>query len=388
MQAILRIIQIMIEEIKFKLDKISDFWSHYICDYHKCKNEINFNRNNLTTTSYANLMSYLGDTLDVIENKNDSTNFQGSFSYHIGLLQAIYIQQDLIQELLKIFRCEISKGDLYEDSNYNINRNLRNELVGHPIRKTRIEHNNKIVEVLKSSVLMDIHSNTNEISYARYHIDNKYSYEKLTYKIDDIISRHYDFLNTYLDKIINKAKKILKNFRGRVNVLKKVLETQSFESIVNLTALDFESIFNSYYIYDPKYLLESHKRRDEHIRYQNNVNEFLKDLQSWLNETLENLEFAFKERIFESKMTETNSLFNAEYSKALEKPKLDYHYELGKLGSKKGNEEFDFFSGLLKDKCNDNLEVLKEIEHMEKNRFNELEYHCSLKLIRKILNEE
>lgn len=378
----------MIEEIKFKLDKISDFWSHYICDYQKCKNEINFNRNNLTTTSYANLMSYLGDTLEVIGNKNESTNFQGSFSYHIGLLQAIYIQQDLIQELLKIFCCEISKGDLYKNSNYNINRNLRNELVGHPIRKTRIEHENKNVEVLKSSVLMDIHSNTNEISYSRYHIDNKYSYEKLTYKIDDIKSRHYDFLNTYLDKIINKANKILKNFRGRLNVLNKVLETQSFESIVNLTALDFESIFNSYYIYDPENLLESYKKRDEHIRYQNNVNQFLKDLKSWITGSLEDLEFAFKERIFESKMTETNSLFSTEYSKALEKPKLNYHYELGKLGSKRGYQEFDFFSGLLKDKCIDNFEVIKEIDHMKKNRFNELEYHCSLKLIRKILNEE
>ncbi|MDT0644945.1 hypothetical protein RM553_19085 [Zunongwangia sp. F363] len=389
----------MIEEIKFNLDKISDFWTHYLWDYQKCRNEINFDKEDIKTTSFGNLMSYLGDTLEVIENNTETDNFQSAFSYHIGLLQAIYIQQDLILELLRIFGCNITKGQLYEDGDYNINRNLRNELVGHPIRKKRIEHNGKKIEVLKSSVLMDIHSNSNEIAYSRYHINNNYSFEKLSYKIEDIINRHYSFLNTYLNEVIKKCKKILKGFRKRVENLQKVAETQSFETIVRLTEVDFEKILDSYYIYDPENLLESYRRRNEHIRYQNNVDQFLTDLNSWIAETLEEFEYAFKERIFDSKMTKPNDtvlkLF-AENDETLIKTlaqtdiekKVSYHYELGKLGHKRSYSDFQFFGGLLRDKCIENSKVISEINHMEKNLQNDLEYHSSLKLIRKFLNEK
>ncbi|WBL20869.1 hypothetical protein [Zunongwangia sp. HRR-M8] len=395
MQAIPR----MIEEIKFKLDKISDFWTHYLWDYQKCRNEINFDKDDIKTTSFGNLMSYLGDTLEVIENNTETDNFQSAFSYHIGLLQAIYIQQDLILELLRIFGCKISKGQLYEDGDYSINRNLRNELVGHPIRKIRIEHNGKRIEVLKSSVLMDIHSNSNEIAYSRYHIDNNYSFEKLSYKIEDIINRHYSFLKTYIEEVIKKCKKILKRFKKRVENLQKVLKAQAFEDIVKLTAVDFEKIFNSYYIYEPEHLLESFRRRNEHKRYQNNVDQFLTDLNSWLDETLEEFEYAFKKRIFESTMTETKETLFKNFTendftlvnKMVQtdvKIKVSYHYELGKLGHKRSYSDFQFFGGLLRDKCKKNKEVLAEINHMEKNLKNDLEYHSSLKLIRKILNEE
>lgn len=377
----------MHKEIKFKLTKISEFWSHYIWHYQKCRKEINYDNGNIKTTSFGDLMSYLGDTLEVIDNKIETNNFHRAFSYHIGLLQAIYIQQDLIEELLRIFGCNINKVDLYNDENYSINRTLRNELVGHPIRKYTTRQDEKKTMVLKSSVLMDINSNSSKISYSRYHVDNDYSFEKLSYQVDDIITKHYIFLNTYLNRIIIKCKRILKAFKKRVENLQSVAETQNFEVIVKLVALDFEKILDSSYLYEPKYLIESFKRKDEHKRYQNNLDQFISDLNHWIFETLRDLEYTFQKRKHLKQKPEINTSIFKQFNKKVSKQKLSYHYELGKLSYKREYSDFQFFGGLLKDKCLNNNEVLIELEHMKNNLQNDMEYHCSLKLIRKILED-
>jgi hypothetical protein len=68
--------------------------------------------------------------------------------------------------------------------------------------------------------------------------------------------------------------------------------------------------------------------------------------------------------------------------------KVTYHYEIGKLATKRNPMDFEFFSGFLKSKCQDNRTVMEELKHMELNIFDEIEYYTSLRLIGIELREE
>jgi len=378
----------MVENIKFKLDKISDFWSHYILNYRLCKNEIKSKEGKNPTYSFSNLMSYMNDTIGVIEMETNISDFHQSFSYHIGLLQAIYIQQDLIEELLMIFKCGIHKGELKKDPLYYLNRDLRNELVGHPIRKIKKEiSNQKVKTVLQSTVLMDIRSNSNTISYARHHIDNNYEFEKLSYEVKDIIKRHYEFLNKYLDIIILKSKNILSNFEDRVLNLRNIFHTKDFNTVVNLVSLHFEHINECHYLFQPDQILKIYSKRKEHFRYQNAIEYYLKTLNNWINETLDNINFTFKERKF--KMTKPLKPVKYKVFSSVDsrEQKVSFHYELGKLSYKRNFQEFNFFSGLLRDKCLENKLIQEELNHMQKNLSDDIEYYSSYYLVSSHLRE-
>lgn len=378
----------MVENIKFKLDKISDFWSHYILNYRLCKVEIKSKEEKNPTYSFSNLMSYMNDTIGVIDRETDISDFYQSFSYHIGLLQAIYIQQDLIEELLLIFKCGVDKGDLKKDPLYYLNRDLRNELVGHPIRKIKKEVvNEKVKTVLQSTVLMDIRSNSNTISYARHHINNNYEFEKLTYEVKDIIQRHYEFLNKYLDVIIIKSKRILSNFKERVQNLRNVFQTKDFNTVVNLVSLHFEHINECHYLFQPDQILKVYSKRSEHLRYQNAIEYYLETLHSWLDETLENIEYTFKTRKFEMSKPLKKVKYKVVTTADIKEQKINYHYELGKLSYRRNFQDFSFFSSLLRDKCLDDPLVQEELDHMQENLSDDIEYYSSYYLIRSHLKE-
>ena len=67
---------------------------------------------------------------------------------------------------------------------------------------------------------------------------------------------------------------------------------------------------------------------------------------------------------------------------------VDYHYEIGNIATKRNVMDFDFFSGILKSKCQNNDLILGELEHMEQNISDEIEYYTSLRLICLELKEE
>jgi hypothetical protein len=113
-------------------------------------------------------------------------------------MQIIYVHQDLIDELLYIFKLSASSK---EDKNPN--RNIRNELVGHPIRRKK---------ELVSSVLFDVFNRSNkELRYTKYSKEKDFKADLLVYDIENIIKRHQQFLNKYLDEIIKKNIKRRKN---------------------------------------------------------------------------------------------------------------------------------------------------------------------------------
>ena len=368
----------MKEELTYKLDRIADIWNHFIWEYDFCKRKIKFTPE-VQTNYFGDILGYFQDTFDIIFDDRESKSYSDRFSNQISLLQSIYVQQDFIEELLIIFNCKISKGDLKKDINYFINREIRNELVGHPIRK----HNGQFI----SSCLFGYNSGNDKIVYLRYHKDNNYKFESMEYPVSEIIKRHKDFLNKYFDKILIKLKRILSQFVKEIENLEGLIDKKSFDKILDISSVRYESIFDYDFIYDKESLQIIYARKDEHRRYQNLIDKFYYDLKSSLNEKKEYVIELFEPRKVIEKTIIEKPIFDIKFIDAKEidltniKRPVTYHYELGKIATKRNPMDFEFFGGCLKRKCADNEIILDELNHMESNIHNEIEYYTAYRLI-------
>lgn len=380
----------MKEDVKYKLDQIANVWNDFIWENDFCKQTIKFTTD-VRTNYFGDILGYFQDTFDIIFDDRQSKSYSDRFSNHISLLQSIYVQQDFIEELLIIFKCGINKGDLKKDINYSLNREIRNELVGHPIRK----NNGQFI----SSCLFGYNGGSDKIVYLRYHKDNNYEFESMEYEVADIIIRHKDFLETYFNKILNKLKRILSNFVKEIENVEKLIDIKSFDEILNILSVFYESIFKYDFIYDKESLLKIYARKNEHRRYQNLIDKFYSDLKSSLKEKKEYAVEIFKpKKVFEVSKTE-RPIFDMNIIKFInpsektitteniERP-VTYHYELGKIATKRNAMDFSHFGGTLKRKCAENKIVLNELEHMELNIYDDIEYYSAYRLICSELNED
>lgn len=380
----------MKEDVKYKLDQIANVWNHFIWENDFCKQTIKFTTE-VRTNYFGDILGYFQDTFDIIFDNRESKSYSDRFSNHISLLQSIYVQQDFIEELLIIFKCEINKGDLKKDTNYSINREIRNELVGHPIRK----NNGQFI----SSCLFGYNGGSDKIVYLRYHKDNNYEFESMEYEVADIILRHKHFLENYFDKILNKLKRILSSFVKKIENIETLIDTKSFDEILNILSVFYESIFKYDFIYDKESLLKIYARKDEHRRYQNLIDKFYIDLKSSLKEKKDYAVEIFEpKKVYEVSETERpifimdkikfiNPLERTTTTENIERP-VTYNYELGKIATKRNAMDFSHFGGTLKIKCAENQIVLNELEHMELNIYDEIEYYSAYRLICTELNED
>nr|WP_299486139.1 hypothetical protein [uncultured Allomuricauda sp.] len=376
----------MKEEVIYKLDRIANIWNHFIWEYDFCKRKIKFTTE-VNTNYFGDILGYFQDTFDIIFNIGESNSYSSRFSNQISLLQSIYVQQDFIEELLLIFKCGIEKGNLKKDSNYSINREIRNELVGHPIRKL----NGQFI----SSCLFGYNGGNDKIVYLRYHKDNDYKFESMEYPVPEIIERHKVFLNTYFDKILNKLKRILSDFVKEIENLESLIDKKSFEEILKISAIFYESIFKDDFIYDQESLKKIYARKDENRRYQNFIDKFKYDLKSSLKEKKEYVSELFeprkeiKENNIEKPLFDIIKFVDGSKIETNEKERpVTYHYELGKIATKRNPMDFQFFGGTLKRKCADNELVIQELNHMESNIYNDIEYFTAFRLICTELKED
>lgn len=372
-------------KVEDKLERIADTWNYFIWEYKFCSNKIKFNED-VKTNYFGDILGYFNDTLEIVFTNNRYSDYSAKFSFTISFLQAMYIQQDFVQEMLEIFKTGIDKGNLKQDPLYSINRNLRNELVGHPIRK--FEDN------LISSTLFSYQEKEDEIQYLRYHKDNNFKFESKTYTIAEIQERHGAFLEKYFDIILVKLKTVLNEYLLEIDKLEKVIENHEFETVLKLVELYFEAIFKSDFVYDKISLLKIYSRKDEHIRYQNFINRFYIDLKTAISEKRNFVKDIFERTLIDNSMQEILSLptiqivYTNNSEPLNEKRKETYHYEIGKIATKRNQLDFDCFGGLLKAKCQNNEIVLNELDHMERNINDEIEYYTSLRLVCRELNEE
>jgi len=363
------------EIIKYKLDKITSFWNFHLWDVKETQREIRFDKD-VRTNYYGDILKYFTDTLDLLKiPENISSDFRDNIISSIGLLQIIYVQQDLIDELLQIFKLEKSSK-----SDKNPNRDIRNELVGHPINRDR---NRK----LKSSVFFGTGLSKSKLHYIRYDRKNSFKVESLKYDFHAIVERHKDFLNKYLDLIWDKVISILESYKNKLIDFENALDNKiPFKEILQLTEKLLAGIFENRYIYRKDYLLEYLKRQKEHKRYKNAIELFKSELINSIKETIKNIEDLINAEFEEKPKPESSEGDYKIILKPLresqeigDKKDYDYHYELEKLHDRK----LIFGFSDLKDRFSGNKVIREELENMEKHYYNDLEYYCSFELIKK-----
>lgn len=369
------------EELKKQMERIRDLWNHYFLDYRSLSCMVRYPNN--TNHKYVGIIiGNFIDTFDIIYQQHSSK----SHSSNMSLMQSVYIQQDFIEELLHIFKCGISKSDLKADDNYNINRDIRNELMGHPIRKIKGE--------LISTTLLAYNGPDGCINYMRYHKDNNFSFEMMSYNIEEIVSRHTEFIKTYFEKIINSINVMMKSFMDRLRHMNSISDKIEFPRLLDFVFRCFEAIEKEEYVYDKESLNKIYEKRNDHLRYQNLIDCFYSDLKESINGHLENLDNIFnpKEddfadtkyetpeivvRIIKSLSSDSDDEFD--FVPADSNQRRSYNYELGKLAER--GALFMASCNILQNDFSDDEIILQELEHMKKNRYSDIEYYCSYRLV-------
>jgi hypothetical protein len=379
------------EQIDKRLDKISDIWNHYIWEYRFCQRRIKFTPD-VKSNYFGDIISYFSDTLHLLFKKKKKTTLSGHIESAISFLQIIYVQQDFIEELLHIFKCQSTKAELKKADNYTINRQLRNELIGHPIRKDDINGKRQLI----SSTIFSNSINADEIAYIRYHLQNKYKFEEIKHKKAEILGRHTDFLLTYLEEIIAKLKEILLEFKKKIEELEIVIQKADFKEVIRFIGICFENIFKNDYLYKNDLLLSVYQLKDKHPRYQNGIDLFLGELSQAITDRKNDINELINDRDrfsrhsrpldFYPKVSVLIEYVDSSPNAAPKDLRISYAYEMGKLVSKNDINNWMFFMSLMRSKVEGNTAVLAELDHMEQNIENDLEYYCAYHYVRKLLD--
>ncbi len=204
--------------------------------------------------NFSDVYEYFRKTFELIDIETDKDiSFNDSFFRFFGLLQVIYVQQDLTDAIAKVFGVKIENN-----INRKINRDLREELVGHPLsdrrgiskqnKQTRKQETRKIKSTI---ILKNLSSKTfHYISYEPENEKNRYS-DKVA-SIDSILFRHIACLNASFDLILEKCfeellRQILKNEEFIRNYYNKtILEIDKYEcwfnQHLNYTSFEFDII--------------------------------------------------------------------------------------------------------------------------------------------------
>lgn len=327
----------MIELLDKKLLKIADIWDHYIWNYNFCSSKIRFNED-LRTNYFGDILANFSDTFRVLRSNFDTTTSIETFKNSISLLQAIYIQQDFIQELHFIFKTGVSKGDLKKDLNYWINREIRNESVGHPIRKVKIENPETIsksrLERLKSSILLNFNSSPGYISYIKYERSNNFEFQEVSHCVDEILSRHYQFLDDNLNIILSKLKKILAQFYKEINKVKIVKSSANLENLTKVLSNSFEYIFKTDCLFNPQTLIALEQKKLVHPRYETALNHFYNELEIFISETTFSIKELIKEESYLPTCTLSDVNILVKRTRDIANNGNNYHYFLSKLSDK------------------------------------------------------
>lgn len=360
------------EEVKNKIENISEITSNVISLNKSLFSKVNFSNLANKESSFAffyGIIKYFYDTSELIHKDGSTENpmnpiWDNMFN-SVAFLQAIYVQQDLIEELLLFFKCSTNKGDLKLDDNYHINRLIRNELVGHPIRRDDKKH-------FISSVIFSNATNIHTIEYFKYTKEN--INKTITHSKEEVLLRHYKFLNIYLDIIQKRiGKNIIKPFQKNTKAIFKALENAPFDNLVEFIDQSYDNFYKMDKFYSATSLKEVYAKKDNHERYSHTIEIFKNDLRRSLTETNSYIDnFGF-----------TNPLSIAyDYDDEIT---VSRSYPINKLAVNKSYRDFEWFSQELRDMCPNDKIIKSELDNMTTNYNSPVEYYSSLNLIKKHL---
>lgn len=368
-----------LERIKLQVDKIRDIWNHYIYELKYFQKKIRFTPE-VQTNYFGDVLNYFEDTFDALK-KRKTNRYQNHIFNTIGLLQVIYIHQDLMDEILHIFRLPHSAA-----TDKNPNRELRNELVGHPIRRKK-EGNEMISSVFFSGTL-----SPDAIQYTLYSKQDNFKGSVRLYPVSEVIESHLTYLEKYFAIVIGRLDKLLIEYKKQLTTLEKMIDREiGFEKIVNFVDHSFEKITAHDYLFKKTNLLCCYNRRTEHSRYNLVVENYRTTLKVYIKETLQDIEDLLKCDCIPRRKKRINSLniqirFGEKETSALSEEHKERNYltyEISKLFERK----HPIFSiNYFREKFKENQAVLIELNNMESNQDNQLEYYSSYHYLKFLLN--
>ena len=325
-------------------------------------------------------LGYFVDTLPILEKEYKyAKDFSEHFANCASLLQTIYIQQDFIEELLIVFKTKNTKGDLKKDDDYFINRDIRNELIGHPLRK---DTGNKFQEAMNNSdsslVSMSLFSlnSFNSISYLKYHIEKNFEFQHEQHLFEDVIKRHESFLDRYLNKVLSRVNIILERFIKHLNNFEKGISKMPMQGLTDNLSNSYSSIYQQDHLYSKDNLLKLDQNKQIHKRYELVLGKFYKDLSDMITD------YKIDTYRHLGKKEEANKLSNQQ----IQEPILDNYYAIGKLFSLEDKKLFDMYSSELR--TSKNQEILEELKYAKDNFEDRFEYYCTLHHIEIMLMNE
>jgi hypothetical protein len=375
----------MTEKLDSLFEQITEAWNNYFWEYRFCQEQINFT-DDIKTNYYGDILSYFRDTMVYLSSVEYVDDFQKSIFQAIGILQIIYAQQDLMDELLYIFKLQHS-----EMADKEPNRTVRNELVGHPIRRKPNDG------PLISSVYFGRHFKNGLIHYVLYARDNDFKGKEFQYHLDEIIQKHFAFVEKFALIIADKQRSILDHLKKALERLRvQVNKGLDFEKLVEFSEKVYPPVFDNNELFTREILLRCYSRRNEHHRYQNVVDIFVSALNEYLPDTIRNIENVFREKVkmkdyqppeikivfvdMKESLDDNDIVIHAKRGAGSE----DFSYEYSKLAGHHPLFGVDYFKRTFPN----DREIFEELVNMENNEGDVLEFHASYKYLGKLLVEK
>ena len=367
-------IRVDCEAITRLSEHLREAWNDYFWTYRSCRRKIRFTDEE-KTNYFSDLINYFDDITRLLSTFRIQDNYRAALYDATAVLQLMYIQQDLVDEMLTIFKLPQSSSD-----EKTLIRELRNELIGHPISRDKSEN-------LISSVFITAETKGERLEYVRYHRDKNFSFDIRSFNWRDIFQWHDKYLKDCLLKIGGAIKEKLIRFQRNLIKMSEQLPNTPFEKLINWVDQVFETVPKSYpYLYSKESILTFYRKMDLHPRYRFVVDKYLSDLKHWLAEVIADIdEFvsnAFNNSVSQSAKTNFENIWNFEnpdeYSINDALPTQSIRYEFGKLFEKHEVFGVNYFINVY----NDDKELMDELENMKLNIENNSEYYASIEYLR------
>lgn len=273
------------------------------------------------------------------------------------------------------------------------NRDIRNELVGHPIRRDKTNKKKLVSTVLWHKD--GSNNNSGSIHYYKYSIEKNFQPEEIEIEIEDILQSHYDLLVKYLDKIIHRLRRILNCFDKKLAWIDSLVDNRiEFTKLEKIISNQFNVVCKVKCLFRTPNILQCFDKKDVHPRYSDTVCEYYQTIKECVSD--------FKNHIIEINASNEkrkkkrarkimidiidNIDCNDDKMNVVDvtKKRKDFSYEMSKLHERTQL----FYIKIMRDEFYDRKEIVEELDNMSININDDVEYYCSFYYLEKLLGND
>lgn len=376
--------KIGIDSKKFLLhiQRLHNVWEHYFWQSKVCQGHIRFT-DEQKTNYVPDLLNYFEDTIVLLARFRKGKDYRESLYHIVATLQFMYIQQDLMDELLLVFKLPQSSKHKRQA------RDLRNELTGHPVSRGT---NNELV----SSVFITAQSKENVLEYARYHKDNNFKFDLRSYNWQQIFADHNLYLEHYFAELEKKISSILRMYQKSLRKLLESTRKIEFTKLVHWVNTNLEIFHKDTHVYNQKAILHYHSLAQTHLRYKNIVENYLSGLEEYLTDKINDIDEVLKPIVIKKRdkplpaleisfldMRNFDTTEDAIIIRSHRPANKSYHHEYGKLHQRHDIYDIAYF----KREFHNDEEIMDELNNMEINGYGSAEFYCSYEYLGLLLRK-